>query len=164
MTYYISRSGQQYGPYTVAELQNMIAQGQVSATDNAWGEGMASWAPVSEILAGASAAPSQPQQQQPPAQQQYPPQQQYQPQPQYQQTSPAYGGPIADPAPYAAQSYAGGYAQQPVAGALPPGMHWFVLLLLGCLTGGILILVLAFVQAGFFKKLDTRSKAGTLVL
>src|SRR5258708_36137695 len=99
MTYYISRSGQQYGPYTVAELQTMIAQGQVSATDNAWGEGMASWAPVSEILAGASAAPSQPPQQQPPAQQppaqqQYLPQQQYQPQQQYPQPSPAYGGPI----------------------------------------------------------------------
>src|SRR5258708_3818233 len=122
MTYYISRSGQQYGPYTVAELQNMIAQGQVSATDDAWGEGMASWAPVSEILAGASAAPSQPPQQQPPAQQQYPPQQQYQPQPQYQQP-PAYGGPIADPAPYAAQPYGGGYPQ-PVVGAVPPGLHW----------------------------------------
>src|SRR5258708_34300772 len=130
MTYYISRSGQQYGPYTVAELQNMIAQGQVSATDQAWGEGMASWAPVSEILSGASpAAPQLPQQ--PAAQPQYPPQQQYQPQqPQYQQPQQGYGGPAAPAAPYAAApAYAGGL--QPVPGAVPPGLHWFVVLLLG---------------------------------
>ncbi len=165
MTYYINRSGQQYGPYTVAELQNMIAQGQISATDNAWGEGMASWASVSEVLASASGPPPQ-QPQQPAAQQQYPPQQQYQPQPSYQAPQPqyqqpqqpSYGGPISDPAPYAAQSYGGGYAQ-PVAGAVPPGIHWFVLLLLGAVTCGVFMWVWIFVEAGFVKKIDPRNKS-----
>lgn len=162
MTYYISRSGQQYGPYSVTELQNMIAQGQISPTDHAWGEGMASWAPVSEVLASASAPSQAPQPQA--AQPQYQQQQQYQPQqaapqPQYQQP-PGYGAPVSPGAPYGAPAYAGGYAQ-PVPGAIPPSLHWFVLLLLGCVTGGILMWIWIFIQASFVKKIDPLSKAMT---
>jgi hypothetical protein len=40
-------------------------------------------------------------------------------------------------------------------------MHWFVLLLLGCLTGGILIWIWGFIQAGFVKKIEPRSKGTT---
>jgi hypothetical protein len=173
MTYYISRSGQQYGPYSEAELQNMLAQGQIQGTDSAWGEGMAGWVPVLEVLAKPSAPAPQPPQHQPtqyeqpqqPAQPQYQPQPQYQqpqdykaPQPQYQQPQ---GGGYAGGAPpipaYGAPAYGGGYPQQPVAGAVPPGLHWFVVLLLGCIPFFTLIWV--FVQAGFVKKIDPQSKA-----
>jgi GYF domain 2 len=182
MTYYISRSGQQYGPYPLSELQNMLAQGQILATDHAWSEGMASWTPVSEVLASAAGPAVQPAQHKPaayepapekPAQPQYQPQQPYQQQPQYQPVQdyqsppPLYPqgqagyGPGAAPAaaPYAAPAYGAGYAQQPVAGAVPPGMHWFVLLLLGCLTGGILMWIWMFVEASFVKKIAPRNKA-----
>jgi GYF domain 2 len=184
MTYYISRSGQQYGPYPLSELQNMLAQGQILATDHAWSEGMASWTPVSEVLASAAGPAIQPAQHKPtayepapekPAQPQYQPQQPYRqqpqyqpaqdyqaPQPQYPQAQAGYGaGAAPAAAPYAAPApaYGGGYAQQPVAGAVPPGLHWFVLLLLGCLTGGILMWIWIFVQASFVKKIEPRNKA-----
>src|SRR5437773_7609062 len=145
MTYYISRSGQQYGPYSETELQNMLAQGQIAASDSAWGEGMAAWAPVSEILSKGSAPAPQPpvrtptQYEPPPAQQPAQPQPQYQPQqdyqaqrPQYQQPQGGYAGGGPQAAGYGPQAYGGGYPQQPVAGAVPPGLHWFVVLLLGC--------------------------------
>jgi len=193
MNYYISRSGQQYGPYALADIENMLAQSQIEPTDHAWAEGMPEWKPVSEIVSKAAppapepvrapapviepAAVQQPpilfepppQQpvQHPPTQFEqappiYPPQPQYSPQPQpdyaaqppYQQPPPAFV-----PAPMAAQPYGGG-PPQPVSGAVPPSMHWFVLLLLGTLTFGILMYIWFFVQAGFVKKIDPRSKAG----
>lgn len=86
MKYYISRSGQQYGPYSMEELQTMKAQGRIDANDLAWGEGMASWTPVSQVLESAPGAAAAPQPYTPPQQEpQYtPPQQQYTP-PQQQQ-------------------------------------------------------------------------------
>jgi len=64
MTYYISRGGQQHGPYAMADLQNMLAQGQIDPNDLAWGEGLSAWTPVSQIVTPApftSPAPAQPQ-------------------------------------------------------------------------------------------------------
>ena len=61
MKYYISRGGQQHGPYAMADLQNMLAQGQLDPHDLAWGEGLSAWTPVSEIVTpveGASPAPA----------------------------------------------------------------------------------------------------------
>lgn len=55
MTYYISRSGQQHGPYTMADLQNMLAQGQIEPNDLAWGEGLSAWTPVSQVVTPALA-------------------------------------------------------------------------------------------------------------
>lgn len=74
MTYYISRGGQQHGPYSMADLQNMLAHGQIDPNDLAWGEGLPAWTPVSQIVAPAQAplhaqepapAPAQPQPQAP---------------------------------------------------------------------------------------------------
>ena len=183
MKYYISRSGQQYGPYTLADIENLLAQGQIEGTDHAWAEGMAAWTPVSEILAqtAAGAAPAAPAPEpapaatpappvqraptmfEPPPTQapppqfepppQYPPQPQFQPQP-FQQAAPPFG--VAPAAAMAAPMGPG--AMQPV-GAIPPKMHWFLLLILGCLTGGILMWVWMFIQAGFAKRLDPNNKS-----
>ena len=52
MNYLINRGGSQQGPYSVPDLQNMIAQGQLAPSDGAWCEGMPAWVPVSQVLSG----------------------------------------------------------------------------------------------------------------
>jgi hypothetical protein len=52
MHYQISRNGQEYGPYTLEDLQRYLATGNVLPTDLAKGETMTEWVPVSQLLAG----------------------------------------------------------------------------------------------------------------
>ena len=58
MKYYISRGGQQFGPYSLADLQKYVAQGNIVPTDLACGEGATQWVPVSQIIGGAPAQPA----------------------------------------------------------------------------------------------------------
>jgi GYF domain 2 len=50
MNYFITRNGQQYGPYTLADLQRYVASGQILLTDLARSEGMSEPVPVSQIV------------------------------------------------------------------------------------------------------------------
>jgi hypothetical protein len=43
---HISKDGQQFGPYSVEQINKMLAQQQVALTDNAWMEGMQGWDPL----------------------------------------------------------------------------------------------------------------------
>ena len=52
MHYQISRNGQEYGPYTLEDLQRYLASGNVLPTDLAKSETMTEWVPVSELLSG----------------------------------------------------------------------------------------------------------------
>src|SRR5450756_95489 len=56
MKYLIHRGGQQYGPYSVEELRQFVASGNILSSDMAWAQGMPAWVPVSQILGGAPAA------------------------------------------------------------------------------------------------------------
>jgi len=56
MNYFISRDGQQYGPYTLADLQRYVASGDVLTSDLATSEGMTTPVPVGQII-GNIAAP-----------------------------------------------------------------------------------------------------------
>jgi|TARA_B100001971_G_C18196610_1_gene541861 uncharacterized protein (TIGR00266 family) len=47
----ISRNGQQYGPYSAEQVQQMLASGQLAAADLAYTEGMSEWKPLGELLA-----------------------------------------------------------------------------------------------------------------
>lgn len=61
MNYFISREGQQYGPYTLADLQRYVASGEVLLTDLATSEGMTTPVPVGQIVGNIAApAPYQP--------------------------------------------------------------------------------------------------------
>ncbi len=153
MKYYISRGGQQYGPYALADLQNMLAQGQVAANDLAWGEGMPEWLPLSQVLGSAAGSTPAPQPYAPAAPQ-HPPQQTPQ-QAQYQPPQAQYGAPPYNPNP-AYNAYA---TPTPGAGPAPPSLHWALVLILTIVTCGIFGLVWAFVEANFVKKLDPKSKA-----
>ena len=50
MNYFITRDGQQYGPYTLADLQRYVASGEILLTDLARSEGMSEPLPVSQII------------------------------------------------------------------------------------------------------------------
>lgn len=47
--YHVGRNGQQTGPFSVEQLKEMAATGQLSPTDLVWKEGMAGWEPASTI-------------------------------------------------------------------------------------------------------------------
>jgi GYF domain 2 len=59
MLYHVTRGGQNYGPYTLEDLQRYVASGNVLATDLAKSEEMPEWVPVSQVL-GTSIAPAAP--------------------------------------------------------------------------------------------------------
>jgi hypothetical protein len=50
MNYFVKRDTQEYGPYTLAELQQYTASGNVLLTDLCRSEGMPDWAPVSQVI------------------------------------------------------------------------------------------------------------------
>lgn len=50
MNYFIRRNDQEYGPYTLADVQRYVASGNILLTDVARSEGMADWVPVSQVV------------------------------------------------------------------------------------------------------------------
>jgi hypothetical protein len=49
MQIFIAKNGQQLGPYTLEHIQGQVAAGALSPLDLAWYEGLADWAPLSQI-------------------------------------------------------------------------------------------------------------------
>jgi GYF domain 2 len=60
MAYYTYRGGQQSGPFSATDLQNMLASGQLSPQDYARSEDSASWVHVSQVIAGPGVPPAVP--------------------------------------------------------------------------------------------------------
>ncbi len=162
MNYFILRNGQQYGPYSHANLQLYLSVGNISPNDLARAEGMNEWLPLAQIMNNPAPAP-------PPI---------------------AAGGPPASyagfnaspPTPAPNGNLYGGYNVQrmpppnstptctgypappglnAVSNApLPPGgLHWALLLLLVVVTFGIFGWIWSFIQANWVKKIDRESKA-----
>jgi hypothetical protein len=50
LNYYISRNGETYGPYSLADLQRYVASGNILLTDLARSEGMTEWVPMSQVV------------------------------------------------------------------------------------------------------------------
>ena len=50
MEYFVRRGEQQFGPYTLAEMQEYAQTGRIVGSDFAKSEGLADWVPVSQIL------------------------------------------------------------------------------------------------------------------
>lgn len=55
MNYFIKRGDQQYGPYTLALLQQYVAQGNISKDDLTRSEAMTDWVPVSQVIGNVAA-------------------------------------------------------------------------------------------------------------
>jgi hypothetical protein len=52
MLYHVTRDGQNYGPYTLEDLQRYVASGNVLPTDLTKSEEMTEWVPVAQVLGG----------------------------------------------------------------------------------------------------------------
>lgn len=50
MNYMISRDGQEYGPYTLGDLQRYVASGEILLSDMTRSEGMTEFMPVSQVI------------------------------------------------------------------------------------------------------------------
>jgi hypothetical protein len=154
MKYYIQRQLNEYGPYTLADLQRYVAQGSIQLTDLTRSEGMTEWVPVSQVI-GNIPAP------QPPAVVQMPgsamPGANV-----YGSGGTVYGGPVQVP---------GGvpvYGAPVVPGLIPPDFHWALVLLVNFFCN-VFQIVWLFIEAGFVKKIDSESKgisflAGSIVI
>jgi hypothetical protein len=57
MNYMISRDGQEYGPYSLGDLQRYVASGEILLTDMTRSEGMTESMPVSQVI-GTIAVPA----------------------------------------------------------------------------------------------------------
>jgi hypothetical protein len=137
LKYYIQRQLNEYGPYTLADLQRYVAQGSIQLADLTRSEGMTDWVPVSQVI-GNIPIPA-------PIQTGYVP------------GTPAYGGaPMygGAEAVYGAQ----GLVPTVTAGPAPPDFHWALVLLISFFCGFFQIVWL-FVEAGFVKKLDREGKS-----
>jgi GYF domain 2 len=154
MKYYIRRDLNEYGPYTLADLQRYVAQGNIALTDQTRSEGMTDWVPVSQVIGNIPAPPG---------------------------GGTVYGGPAAASTPYmsGATPSAGGtvFSGTPAyssvspnmsATPVPPDFHWALVLLIGIVTCGIFFWVWFLVEAAFVRKIRPQSNgiifaAGALV-
>lgn len=143
MQYFIQRGINEYGPYTLAELQRYVAQGNVLLTDLTRSEGMTEWVPVSQVIGNIPVPVPAP-------------------------TAPAgtvYGGGTV----YGAGTVYGGTtaygtaaAPAMAAGPVPPDFHWALVLVINFLCNWFGIIWL-FVEAVFIKKIAPQSR-GVLFL
>src|ERR1051325_9971657 len=56
MSYWIARSGQKHGPYSLDDVRRMHSAGSIAPGDLAWMDGMPQWLPVGQVLAPQPAA------------------------------------------------------------------------------------------------------------
>jgi hypothetical protein len=134
MNYFIKRDLNEYGPYSLADLQKYVASGNILLTDLCRSEGLTDWVPVSQVIGNIPVPVAAPQPPAPAAGTVY-------------GGAPAYGGSAGYAAPAAEQYPA------------PPSLHWGILLLLGVVTCGLFGWVWAFIQAAWVKKVEPESKA-----
>lgn len=145
MKYYIQRQLNEYGPYTLADLQRYIAQGSILLTDLTRSEGMTDWVPVSQVIGNipipVSTPPMQP-------------------------SAPAYGGGgMYGSGGYGATGTAYGAQAMPMAaGPVPVDFHWALVLLIGVCTCGLFNYAWLIVESAFVRKIKPESKGMLLVI
>lgn len=133
MHYQISRNGQQYGPYTLEDIQRYVASGNILPTDMAKNDEMADWVPVSQLLGSTSstapgAAPGET------------------------FTDPSFSNPAA--APMYGQPVSPAQAAEPFPYQDPPNLNWGLLLLFCFLTCSLFMWVWNLIVAAWLKRVQ----------
>ena len=139
MNYFIKRDLNEYGPYSLSDLQKYVASGNILLTDLCRSDGLTDWVPVSQVIGNIPVPAAAPQ-----------------PQP---AAGTVYGG-SAGAAGYSGTqgAYATPMAQQYPP---PPSLHWGVVLLLTVFTCGIFALVWLVVEMLWIKKVKPDTKSAT---
>jgi hypothetical protein len=145
MKYYIQRELNEYGPYTLADLQRYVAQGSIQLADLTRSEGMTDWVPVSQVignipipLAAANAAGAY-------------------------TGGAAYGG---SGTVYEGSTTGFGVQAAPMQGSpfVPPDFHWGLVLLIGICTCGLFFSAWMIVEAVYVRKIKPDSKGLFLII
>ncbi|HZD95900.1 MAG TPA: DUF4339 domain-containing protein [Candidatus Sulfotelmatobacter sp.] len=142
MKYYIQRQLNEYGPYTLADLQRYVAQGSILLTDLTRSEGMTEWVPVSQVI-GNIPIPV------PAAAIQIPGAQSVAGGTVYGGTGAVYG---------AGTVYSGAAAMPAADRPIPQNFHWALVLLIGICTCGLFNYAWLIVEAAFVRKIKPESK------
>jgi hypothetical protein len=58
LTYKIARDGQEFGPYSLADVQRYVGTGNILLTDFALAEGATEWIPVAQVVGTIAVAPA----------------------------------------------------------------------------------------------------------
>jgi hypothetical protein len=140
MKYYIQRQLNEYGPYTLADLQRYVAQGSIQLADLTRSEGMTDWVPVSQVIGNIPIPVAAP--------------------------AAAGAGGYAGGTVYSGGTvYDGsttGFGVQavPMQGSpiVPPDFHWGLVLLIGVFTCGLFNYAWLIVEAAFVRKVKSDSK------
>jgi GYF domain 2 len=144
VSYFILRHGQQFGPYSPADLQHYLGQGNITLSDLGRTEEMNEWLPLSQIQ-GTVARP-------------FPPEASSPAPPYWALTAPSANAPL---------NTAPSGVQPPMpwtSAAPPPGLHWGILLVVMILTLGLFGLIWSLVVAKWVRKIDSRSPAVLLLI
>ena len=145
MKYFIRRQLNDYGPYTLAELQGCLAQGSVVLTDLARSEGMTEWVPVSQVIPSAPVLP-------PPLVVAVPPAQTY------------AGAPPVPGVVYSAPPvYQTAVPRDRMSGPMPPDLNWVIVLVIS-LFCGIFHLVWFFIELAYVTKIRPQNNSLLFVL
>ena len=153
MKYYIRRDLNEYGPYTLADLQRYVTQGNISPSDLTRSEGMTDWVPVAEVIGnipGLGASLSSP----------------AAAGTVYAGPGTVYGGPqYGGGTVYGAPSSGYGTAAAPAFStpAVPVDLHWALVLLLGLVSCGLFFSAWLIVEAAFARKIKPESKGLLLI-
>lgn len=141
MKYYIKRDLNEYGPYTLADLQRYVAQGNIVMTDLTRSEALADWVPVSQVI-GNIPVPVPAPAMAPATGTVY-------------SGAPTPGGTVYGGAP----GYGAATAPAMAAGPVPPDFHWALVFVVSFFCS-IFQIVWLFIEAGFVKKI--KPEAGFL--
>jgi hypothetical protein len=137
MKYYIQRQLNEYGPYTLADLQRYVAQGSIQLADLTRSEGMTEWTPVSQVIGNI-------------------------PIPLAAGTAAGAGGTVYGGSGTVYDGSTAGFGVQalPMQGSplVPPDFHWGLVLLIGVFTCGLFNYAWLIVEAAFVRKLKSDSK------
>jgi GYF domain 2 len=141
MKYKIQRGINEYGPYTLADLQRYVAQGNILLTDLARSEGMTEWVPVSQVIGDIPV-----------------------PVPTPGAGGTVYSGTPAGTAYGGTSAYGTAVAPAMAAGPVPPDFHWALVLLLAIVTCTLFNIAWLIVEAAFIRKIKPQSKGLLLVI
>src|SRR6478736_7470267 len=143
MKYYIQRQLNEYGPYTLADLQRYVAQGSILPTDMTRSEGMTEWTPVSQVIGNI-------------------------PIPLAAGTAAGAGGTIYGGSGTVYDGSTTGFGAQavPMQGTpfVPPDFHWGLVLLIGIFTCGLFFSAWMIVEAAFVRKIKPECKGLMFVI
>ena len=129
MKYFIKRGANEYGPYSLADLQRYVAQGNIVLADLTRSEGMTDWVPLSQVI-GDIPVPV---------------------------TTPAV--PTAGATVYGGASpYGVATAPSMMAGPVPPDFHWALVLLIAILTCSLFGWAWLIVEAAWIRRIKPESK------